>query len=193
MEKNIKKRGVNINDIYTGRVVFIKEYDNEAQIPDNNIVIGSNKSGRIACLDVRKIVFTMQENLGVDLSRTLLKRNKYSYQVIDSTLNNGENLSVKNNTLVIDNPEKVGTILTIAGFPSVVRGDDISEITKMLLSKEKVLKIREHVIGLSEGDIFDLEQIKDINSQFNSLYLFKTEELPTKVQKIEKVYKKHFA
>lgn len=192
MANNAKKRGINIKDIYTGEVVLIKEYGIDEKISLSQNVIKTNDDTKITSLSIRKIVFTLKGDIGTDLSRGLCKKNKYSYKVVDTTNVNDEDKNIKNNTLVIDNAEKVGSVLFLAGFPIIVKEKELKKITKLLLSRDKVLNIREHSLKLDGDNIFDLNQVKQANEQAKTLYLFKSSKLPTKPQEIEKVYKKHF-
>ena len=185
------KRNIFLKDIYTGTVVLVKEHVEGEKVPITNDVIASTEKGTISCLEVRKIVFSMKGNEGVDISNGLKKKNRYTYKVIDAS-EDGKNLNVKNNTLVISNPKKVGDVLFIAGYPRLVRHSNAKTISKVLLSGDKLLKIREHSIKLSSSDFIEPEVVARANEQASNLYVFKSYKLPTKQQEIEKVYVKHF-
>ena len=186
-------KGINLQYIYIGTVSLVKEYDEGEKVLSSKNMIITGSYGKITCYGIRKIVFALKEDEGIDLSYGLNRRNSYSYKVIDLRKENefGQ-LNVKNNTLIIDEPKAVGDILASSGFPSVVKDSDVKEITKILLASDKVLNIREHSLKLDGSDIFNVSNIEKVNFQAKQLYLFKINKIPIVPQEIEKVYVKHF-
>lgn len=182
---NAKKSEILLNDIYVGKVVHVKEYyENENT---------DEQRRRFTNLKIRKIVFTVKGDEGIDLYSGLCKKDKYSYKVIDfNTVEQENTTKLKNNILIIDEPKRVGELLIHAGFPSVVRGKDIKKITKLLLSKDRKLNIQKHSLRLNGSHIFNIYQVNQANEQAVDLYKFKVSKLPTKPQEIEKSYKKSF-
>ena len=189
MSKKVKKSGTNINDIYIGEVALVKTYNEQEKVPTNQNYVGMSGNTSVNSISIRGIVFTMKNGkcVGTELSR-IPKNSKYDYRVIT---NESDLTGVKNNTLVIENPKKVGALLACTGFPAVVKGNNITQVRKLLLSNEQVLTVRKHTRKLS-APIFDVQLIEEANKQASDLYWFKNSKLPTKPQEIEKVYKKHF-
>ena len=182
---NNKINNVSLNDIYIGKVVLVKE-----QIDNENT---EEKGRNFKNIKIRKIVFTLKGNEGTELSKGLCKNSKYVYKVINNdNIVQDEQTSLKNNIMVIDEPKQIGSILTFAGFPSVVKGKDIKKIRKLLLSEDKKLNIQKHSVRLIGSDIFNIYQVNKANEEAVDLYKFKSSKLPTKPQEIEKVYKKYF-
>lgn len=191
MTKHTKKRGINIKDIYIGQVVLIKEYNEFEKIPSNATILSETSSKKITSINVRKIAFAKQGEFGVELAGRLNK-NKFAYKVVEPMSIENNEVDVKNNTLVISKPKKVGSLLRVVGFPSVVKKGDEAKIRKMLLSSDKKLNIRNHSLKLSYDNIFNISQYNEANEQASKLFEFKLNKLTTKPQEIEKVYKKHF-
>ena len=86
----------------------------------------------------------------------------------------------------------MGDMLKLIGYPSVVRKNDIKEITKLVLSKKVLLSVRKNSLALNGLAIFDVEQVRNANDQAVELYWFKQMNLPVSPQKTEKVYAKYF-
>lgn len=191
MEKN-KEKEINLSEIFIGDVTLVKEIDSSTDISekDGSLITGKNEHTRIKCLTIRKVVFIMSGDEGIDLSKGLSKKNTYSYKVINSSDNT--ELDVKNNTIVIDDPKPIGDILEVIGYPSVVRKNDIKNIAKLVLSDNLILNVRKNSLVLRAGGLFDVEQVGRVNEQAKELYLFKQMDLPVKPQKIEKAYAKYF-
>lgn len=192
MEGKNKGKEINLSDIFIGDVILVKEIDSSTDIleEDVSLVIGKNAHARIKGLSLRKLVFVMNGNEGIDLSKGLSKKNTYSYKVINS--NNNTELNVKNNTIVIDDPKPIGDILEVIGYPQVVRKKDIKKIAKLVLSDNLILNVRKNSLVLRAGGIFDVEQVERVNEQAKELYYFKQFDLPVRAQKIEKAYAKYF-
>ena len=191
MEKN-KEKEINLSDIFIGDVTLVKEIDSSTDIleEDVSLIIGKNEHARIKGLTLRKVVFFMSGDEGIDLSKGLSKKNTYSYKVINSS--NNTELDVKNNTIVIDDPKPICDILEVIGYPSVARKKDIKNIAKLVLSDNVVLNVRKNSLVLHDEGVFDVEQVERVNEQAKELYWFKQIDLPVKPQKIEKAYAKYF-
>lgn len=177
------EESVLLGDIHIGRVVQVREYHEKGT---NGETIRHFKN-----LDVRKIVFMLIDDNGIDLSRKLLGNDKYTYKVMNLDDEKTKD-KLKHNTLVITDAIKVDQILRLAGFPDVVRGGEIKTVAKLLLSKEQELKIKKHSMNLNGGPIFDCKTVVEVNREAVELYNFKTCDLPTKPQPKEKAYKKYF-
>lgn len=176
------KSGVPLRDIYIGKVVLIKEIENTEE-----------KRRSFTNIKIRKIVFALNGDEGIDISQGLNKNSKYTYKVINNdNAAQVDPANFRNNTLVIKEPKKISSFLISAGFPNVVGGKDIKSISKLLLSNDKKVNIHKHFIRLNGSYVFNVYQVEQANEEAIELYEFKKVKLPTRLQKIEKVYKKHF-
>lgn len=180
--KNVDTRnGIYTGDICIGVVSLIKVVNKDENTKGSVIEQGLAK--KIVALDIRKIAFCNNYGIGKDLFYSLSKSSPYSYQYID-------NNDFVNNTLVIRKTSQVNGVLDYAGFDEKISSSDLKEIKKMLLSKGNTIFIKEHEVELPE--LIVPSTIELINDQAGQLSKFKKLSLPTRPQRIEKVYNKYF-
>jgi len=172
----------------TGVVSLIKviEGDHTFQKGEKPLFITNKGNKLVTALDIRKIVFEEKDGYGEDVFYSL-KGNNYQYRVVSVA-----NEEYENNTIVIRNPRFLSDVLYYVGLPTHVDELQMKSVRKMLLSSDEKLRIMKHSRTLTEKGIIPPERVREINSQAATLYHFKKLDLPTKPQKIEKVYSKHF-
>ncbi len=186
MEKKEIKNVDTSNGIYTenvciGVVSLIKVADKDENTKGS--VIDQSTTKKVVALDIRKIAFSANYGAGKDLFYSLSRNNPYCYEYID-------NNDFVNNTLVIRKTSQVNGVLNYAGFDEELDSSDLRGIKKMLLSKGNTILIKEHEVELPE--LIVPSTIELINDQAGQLSKFKKLSLPTRPQRIEKVYNKYF-
>lgn len=191
-------KGVNIKNIYVGVVSHVKVLNEDEILRNENGTylkpekVENNK--KVMNLKVRKMVFVKRGDQGYELPSGLFSSSKYNYRIVNlstESIIDGE-LNVKNNTLVINEARPVGNLLSVVGFPSVVKGSDLRQVKKFLLSDEKNITFRKHTLELNQKGFLDLDKVQEANEEASSYYYFKSEKLPTRPQDKEKQYKKYF-
>lgn len=196
--KSKAMKEVNVKDIYVGVVSHIKVLNEKEGLKDEEgrylvpAITSNNK--KVMNLKVRKMVFVKRGNQGYELPSGLFSSSKYNYRIVNLSTDctkNGE-LNVKNNTLIINEPRSVGNLLSVVGFPNVVKGSDLRKVKKFLLSEDKNITFRKHSLKLTSRGFLDLDKVAEANEEASSYYYFKEEKLPIKPQEKEKQYAKHF-
>lgn len=185
-----RKEEVDSKNIYGGTVSLVKIVDTETEI-EGSQELSKTISKKVVAIDIRKIVFEKNEDLlednGSDIFYKLSRKQPYTYTVVDGKPNN-----IQNNTLIIRNPIPFGSVLNYAGYSDVIKGGELTCLREEVMDRRESLLVQEQITLLNEYGILNNEKIETINSQSIGLLEFKRNELPTKPQKIEKVYAKYF-
>ncbi|MBQ7137107.1 MAG: hypothetical protein IJO43_03945 [Bacilli bacterium] len=180
--------GVARAHLSAGIVSLIKVVDGEYTLKKGETAVYLPQQGNktVIALDIRKAVFEEKDGYGEDIFYSF-GEGGYRYKIAGVA---GE--EYRNNTIVIRNIRNLNDLLCYAGIPYWV--DDLSEgsVRKMVLSSEELLMVKKHQKTLTESGIIEPERVKEINSQACFLYQFKKSNLPTKPQRVEKVYLKYF-